>query len=81
MLDNISDAIPGDEKIYLLLDNASFHKNLDVRAHMKRRNIEPVFNVFYKFQYNSCERLWSQYKQHYRKVLLRKMLDDPGARE
>ena len=62
MLDNISGALPNEEKVYLMLDNAAFHKNLDVRAHMKRLNIEPVFNVAYQFAYNACERLFGMYK-------------------
>jgi len=77
MLDNISGAVK-DEKIYLFMDNAGFHKNELVRNHMKKLNIEPVFNVGYRFEFNPCERLWSQYKSFYRKLLLRKMLDDPG---
>ena len=47
---------------------------------MKRLNIEPVFNVAYKFMWNPCERLWSQYKHHYRRVLLEKMLAGAGVR-
>jgi transposase len=58
MLDNISGAVE-DEKIYLFMDNASFHKNELVRNHMKQLNIEPVFNVGYRFEFNPCERLWS----------------------
>jgi hypothetical protein len=57
MLDNISDAVK-DEKIYLFLDNASYHKNEDIIKHMKKLNIEPVFNVAYQFKYNPIERLW-----------------------
>ena len=41
MLDNISGAIK-DEKIYLFMDNASYHRNEDVREHMKKLNIERV---------------------------------------
>ena len=73
MLDNISGAV-GDEKIYLFLDGASIHRNLEVKKHMEKLNIEPVLNVAYRFEYNPCERLWSQLKQHYRRVLLDKML-------
>ena len=58
MLDNISGAVK-EEKVYLFADNATFHKNDLVRKHMKELNIEPVFNVAYRFEFNPCERLWS----------------------
>jgi transposase len=76
MLDNISGAVD-DKKVYLFMDNAKFHKNEEVVKHMKKLNIEPVFNVAYRFEFNPIERLWAQYKSHFRKVLLRKMLDFP----
>ena len=79
MLDNISGAV-GDEKIYLFLDNASYHRNEDVRVHMKKLNIEPVYNVSYRFEFNPIERLWAMYKQYFRKALLKKMLDYPEAK-
>ena len=43
-------------------------------------NIEPVYNVAYRFEFNPIERLWAQYKNYFRKVLLRKMLDYPDAK-
>jgi hypothetical protein len=61
MLDNISGAVD-DEKVYLFMDNAKFHKNEDVRKHMTKLNIEPVFNVSYRFEFNAIERLWAMYK-------------------
>ena len=48
MLDNISGAVK-KERIYLFMDNASFHKNEQVRQHMELLNIEPIFNVAYQF--------------------------------
>jgi len=41
MLDNISGAV-GDEKIYLFMDNANYHRNEDVVKHMKKLNIHAV---------------------------------------
>ena len=79
MLDNIAGAV-NNEKVYLFMDNAVYHKNDKVKVKMKEHNIEPVFNVGYRFEYNACERLWSMYKTHFRKVLLRKMLDDPDPK-
>ena len=76
MLDDISGALK-DEKAYLFMDNARFHKSEEVILHMKELNIEPIFNVAYRFEFNPCERLFSQYKNHFRKVLLRKMLETP----
>ena len=57
MLDNISGATK-NEKIYLFMDNASFHRNEEVVKHMKKLNIEPIYNVAYRFQFNPCERLF-----------------------
>ena len=79
MLDNISGAT-GNEKVYLFMDNAGYHKSLEVVKHMKKLNIEHVLNVAYRFEFNPIERLWAQYKQHYRKVLLKKMLEYPEAK-
>ena len=70
MLDNIADAVKGNEKIYLFQDGASFHKNDKVKSRMKAHNMEPVHNVGYRFEYNPCERLWSELKMHYRNLLL-----------
>ena len=47
---------------------------------MKELNMEAVQNVGYRFQYNPCERLWGQYKMYFRKLLLEKMLADPGPK-
>jgi transposase len=79
MLKNISGAVK-DEKIFLFMDGAGFHRNPEVKKLMVELNIEPVFNVGYSFQYNPCERLWAQYKIHFRKILLEKMLRDPGPK-
>lgn len=62
------------------MDGAGFHRNPLVKALMIELNIEVVYNVGYSFQYNPCERLWAQYKMHYRKLLLEKMLKDPGPK-
>ena len=62
MLENISGAVGKDDKIYLFMDNASYHRNEDVRLRMKELNIEPVYNVSYRYEFNSIERLWAMYK-------------------
>ena len=49
MLDCISGAVKDDSKIFLFLDGASIHKNPEVKKHMEELNIEPVFNVGYRF--------------------------------
>ena len=61
MLESISGAVK-DERIYLFLDGASIHKTDPVKTRMKELNIEPVFNVGYRFKYNPCERLFGQLK-------------------
>ena len=79
MINNISGAI-GKERLFLFMDNAKYHKNEEVIKQMKKLNIEPVFNVSYRFEFNPIERLWAQYKTYFRKVLLRKMLEYPEAK-
>jgi hypothetical protein len=79
MLDNISGAVK-DEKIYIFQDGAGFHRSPEVKTRMKELNMEAVQNVGYRFQYNPCERLWGQYKMYFRKLLLEKMLYDPGPK-
>ena len=49
MLDSISGAIAGDEKIYLFLDNASFHRSKETAAHMKIRIYQMNFFAKIKF--------------------------------
>ena len=51
-----------------------------MKTRMKELNMEAVQNVGYRFQYNPCERLWGQYKMFFRKILLEKMLADPGPK-
>ena len=80
MLESIRDAAKDDKPIYLFLDNATFHKSQEVKDKMKELKIIPVWNVAYKFKYNPCERLFSQYKQVYRKILLQKMLENPDPK-
>ena len=63
------------------MDNANWHRNPEVKQEMRKLNIEPISNVVYRFEYNPCERLWGQYKQHFRAVLLDKMLKGPGSRD
>ena len=81
MLECISGAVKGNEKIFVFLDGAGIHRGKEVKDRMKELNIEPVQNVGYRFEYNPCERLWSQYKHHYRRVLLEKMLAGAGVKE
>ena len=66
MLADIRGAIKNDKKAYLFMDNANYHKNLEVKEEMRKLNIEPVLNVAYRFEYNPCERMWSKFKHNYR---------------
>ena len=61
MLDSIKAAVQ-DERVYLFMDNASFHRNPEMKKRMIDHNIEAVMNVAYRYEFNPCERLWSQYK-------------------
>ena len=58
MLDSISAAVK-DERVDLFQDNAGFHRSLEVRKYSEKLNIEPIFNVAYRFEFNPVERLWS----------------------
>ena len=81
MLADIRGAVKDENVVYLFLDNASYHRNTEVREDMKKLNIEPIMNVAYSFQYNPCERLWGQLKQNFRALLLEKLLNGPGAKD
>ena len=70
----------GDEKVYLFLDGAGHHKG-EMKAEMAKLNIEPVYNVCYRFEWNPLERLWGLYKQAYRYHLLDRMLEGPGYKD
>ena len=72
----------GDERLYLFLDNCSVHHANETKPHFERLNIEPVWNVAYKFQYNSAiEMYWAQLKSAFRPILLNKMLKVPRAKD
>ena len=49
MLESIRDAAPGDETVYLFMDNAGYHKTNEVKKKMVELNIIPIWNVAYKF--------------------------------
>ena len=63
-----------DDKIYLFLDNSGVHRCcIDV---MDTLNIEPVWNVPYRYEFNeACEKYWAQLKQKWRPLLLKRMLE------
>ena len=46
---------------------------------MSKLNIQPIRNVSYRFEFNPVERVYAQLKNHFRNVLLTKMLDYPEA--
>ena len=72
----------GDEKVYLFLDNSSVHHSEPATKAYRELNIEPVWNVPYRPQYNdACEKYWAHLKSHFRPLLLKKMIDVPGRRE
>ena len=80
MINNIIGANKDNQTIYLFMDNAGYHRNEELVKYMKENNIIPVYNVSYHFMFNPIERLWAQYKNHFRRVLLEKMLDYPEAK-
>ena len=64
ILEAIRDKL-GDEKVYLFLDGARHHKG-DMKTEMADLNIEPLYGVPYRFEFNPLERLWGLYKQVFR---------------
>ena len=59
MLESIRGAVKDDKPIYLMRDNASFHKGDDIDQKMKELKIIAVPNVKYRFEFNPCERLFA----------------------
>ena len=60
-LREIRAASGNEEKLYLFLDNSGVHRCCT--AEMARLNIEPVWNVAYKFEFNdACEKYWAELK-------------------
>ena len=45
MLEHIAGGVKGNEKIYLFMDGAVYHKTDNVKTKMKELNIEPIINV------------------------------------
>ena len=80
MLDAIRDAVKDEKVIYLFLDNARYHRSIDVKDRMDDLNIEPIYNVAYSYTFNPVERLWAYWKHYFRAILLEKMLKCPDAK-
>jgi hypothetical protein len=49
ILTDIRDAVKNDKVIYLFMDRAGYHRSPEVKAEMKELNIEPIYNVAYRF--------------------------------
>ena len=49
---------------------------------MERLNIEVVWNVAYKYEFNeACEKYWAQLKQSWRPLLLKRMLEEHSNKD
>ena len=60
-LKQVRASVGNDDKVYLFLDNSGVHRCCTNA--MKKLNIEPVWNVPYKYIYNkACESFWAQLK-------------------
>ena len=69
-----------EEKLYLFLDNSGVHRCCT--AEMARLNIEPVWNVAYKYEFNeACEKYWAQLKSSWRPLLLKRMLEEHSNKD
>ena len=57
------------------------HTAKELKEEWEPLNIEPVWNVAYKYQYNEAiEKYWGQLKAYFRPLLLQKMLAFPAPR-
>ena len=73
-------SVGNDDKVYLFLDNSGVHRCCT--EEMDRLNIEPVWNVPYKYQFNeACEKYWAQLKQSWRPLLLKRMLEEHSNKD
>lgn len=57
-LDKLEANTVGKEKIYLVCDNAGYHKSKIVKAHLKNSKIELIYLPPYSPNLNPIERLW-----------------------
>lgn len=57
-LNKLEEGNKDKEKIYLICDNAGYHKSKKVKEHLKDRKIELVFLPPYSPNLNPIERLW-----------------------
>lgn len=61
-LDTMAQEVPaGEKQIYLVLDNASWHKSKNLNWH----HIRPLYLPPYSPDYNPIERLWQHLKSYY----------------
>ena len=51
-------------------DNASIHKNAEVKRYLKRNKIPSIFNIPYEPELNGIEVLWGTMKSKFRNRLL-----------
>ena len=59
----------------MFLDNCRVHHSKVVSNIWDELNIEPVWNVPYRFEFNdACEKYWAMLKTTFRPLLLEKML-------
>ena len=80
-LDNLSDKVQG-KKVYMFIDNCTIHHSQLARDKMKEKNIIPIWNVFYRFEFNEAiEKYWAMLKAHFRPLLLNMMLKNPGPKD
>ena len=57
-LTKLEEGNPGRRKIYLICDNAGYHKSNKVKEHLKNSKIELIFLPPYSPNLNPIERLW-----------------------
>jgi len=62
--------------ISLFMDNLRVHKTMRVREAYDRLKITPIFNVAYQPDYNPIEAVFSQVKNHFKRMKVNKLLND-----
>ena len=63
-------AINDDKRIHCFLDNLSAHKTIEVLEEYIKLNINPIWNVPYRYDFLPIELVFSQVKRIYKKAKL-----------
>jgi len=70
------------ERTHIFLDNCKVHHAKSLKGIWEELDLVPIWNVPYKFDYNSAiEKYWALVKKSFRDLLLKRMLDVPRGKD